>query len=55
MEPETGRQLLREAEPYDDKKVYCHKSKGKKVSAGVHYSIWSGVYTFVGSMPCAST
>ena len=36
VEPETGRQLLRESEPYDDKKVYCHKSKGKKVKVDVY-------------------
>jgi hypothetical protein len=37
-EPETGRQLLREAEPYDDKKVRCHKSsKGKKVCVATCY------------------
>jgi hypothetical protein len=37
MEPETGRQLLREAEPYDDKKVRCHESKGKKVCVATCY------------------
>ena len=38
MEPETGRQLLREAEPYDDKKVRCHKNyKGKKVCIATCY------------------
>ncbi len=38
VEPETGRQLLREAEPYDDKKVRCHKNyKGKKVCVATCY------------------
>ena len=38
MESETGRQLLREAEPYDDKKVRCYKnSKGKKVCVATCY------------------
>jgi hypothetical protein len=34
----AGRQLLREAEPYDDKKVRCHESsKGKKVCVATCY------------------